>query len=261
MPNMTKNLGAVTAYRYAVNGGYTGTEEEFQAALGQASVALDQIENLSAVAITLTPGSAATASYADGVLTIGVPEGVQGIKGDTGDTGNGIASVMLNQDYTLTLNYTDGSHVTLGSIRGEKGEQGEHGLKGETGDTGTTFTPDVSENGVISWTNDGGLPNPDDVDLVATAGRVLVVNVPGTDPVITANANARYVCGEVSTVSFTPPASGIAELIFTSGSSVAVLTLPGTVRMPDWFMVEPNRTYEISIMDGVFGAVMSWDLT
>jgi len=47
--------------------------------------------------------------------------GAQGIKGDTG---NGIASVMLNADYTLTIVFTDGTSTTTTSIRGEKGEPG-----------------------------------------------------------------------------------------------------------------------------------------
>ena len=38
--------------------------------------------------------------------------------------GNGIANAVLNADYTLTLNYTDGTHDTVGPIRGAKGEQG-----------------------------------------------------------------------------------------------------------------------------------------
>lgn len=45
--------------------------------------------------------------------------GAQGIKGDTG---NGIASVTLNADYTLTIVFTDGSSTTTASIRGEKGD-------------------------------------------------------------------------------------------------------------------------------------------
>ena len=87
-----------------------------------------------------------------------------------------------------------------------------------------------------------------------------VVTISGTNPVIVAEANTRYICGEVSTLSFTPPSSGIVEVIFTSGSSVAVLTLPDTVKMPEWFEVEPNYTYEISIMDGIYGGVMSWSV-
>ena len=33
--------------------------------------------------------------------------GPRGFKGDTGDTGNGIASVTLNDDYTLTILFTE----------------------------------------------------------------------------------------------------------------------------------------------------------
>ena len=42
-----------------------------------------------------------------------------------GDKGNGISSAVLNNDYTLTLTFTDGTTYTTPSIRGEKGEQGE----------------------------------------------------------------------------------------------------------------------------------------
>lgn len=43
------------------------------------------------------------------------PQGVQG------DTGNGIASAVLNADYTLTITMTDGTSYTTESIRGEAG--------------------------------------------------------------------------------------------------------------------------------------------
>lgn len=41
--------------------------------------------------------------------------------------GNGIASAVLNADYTLTLTFTDGTSYTTPSIRGEKGEKGDKG--------------------------------------------------------------------------------------------------------------------------------------
>lgn len=84
------------------------------------------------------------------------------------------------------------------------------------------------------------------------------VTVSGTDPVITATSNTRYICGEVTTLSFTPAATGICEVIFTSGSLATVLTLPNTVKMPSWFVVKPNYIYEISILNGVYGGVMPW---
>lgn len=86
------------------------------------------------------------------------------------------------------------------------------------------------------------------------------VQVAGTTPVISAEANTRYMCGEVTSLSFTPPTNGTAEVFFTSGATPTTLTLPQTVKMPDWFVMEANRIYEISITDGIYGAVMSWAL-
>lgn len=57
---------------------------------------------------------------------------IRGAQGVKGDTGNGIASTVLNQDYTLTITFTDGTSYTTTSIRGEQG------IKGDTGNTGAT---------------------------------------------------------------------------------------------------------------------------
>lgn len=84
------------------------------------------------------------------------------------------------------------------------------------------------------------------------------ITVSGTDPVIVATAYTRYVCGEVLSLDFTPSQTGICDVIFTAGSTLPVLTLPQTVKMPEWFEIETDHTYEISILDGVYGAVMIW---
>lgn len=39
------------------------------------------------------------------------------------------------------------------------------GSQGPTGPAGVTFYPSVSDDGVLSWSNDGGLNNPDPVNL------------------------------------------------------------------------------------------------
>lgn len=86
-----------------------------------------------------------------------------------------------------------------------------------------------------------------------------VVTVSGTTPTITALSGVRYVCGEVSTLDITPCASGICDVVFTSGSTATVLALPNTVKFPDGaFTPEVNTTYEINILDGIYGAVMAW---
>lgn len=56
---------------------------------------------------------------------------------------------------------------------------------GGTVQKGTTFTPSVSEAGVISWTNDGGLPNPDPVDIKGPAGE------DGVSPTVSVAPNAE----------------------------------------------------------------------
>lgn len=50
------------------------------------------------------------------------------VPGAKGECGNGIKSTTLNDDYTLTLNYTNGTSETTSSIRGAKGEKGNDGI-------------------------------------------------------------------------------------------------------------------------------------
>lgn len=90
---------------------------------------------------------------------------------------------------------------------------------------------------------------------------VTVESVSGSTPVITGADNTRYVCGEVSTISITPASSGITDVIFYSGTTATVLTLPNTVKMPPWFDVSDLDTetwYEINILDGFYGVVAIW---
>ena len=88
-----------------------------------------------------------------------------------------------------------------------------------------------------------------------------VENVSGTTPTITGTPNTRYICGEVSTLNITPPAVGIIDVRFTSGTTATVITVPNTVVFPAWFDItslETNTVYEIMITDGVYGGVMTW---
>ena len=85
------------------------------------------------------------------------------------------------------------------------------------------------------------------------------VTVSGTSPVITAVSGVRYVCGEVATLDFTPCATGICDIFFVSGSTPTVVTLPNTVKFPNGeFVTEADTAYEINILDGIYGVVMSW---
>ena len=97
--------------------------------------------------------------------------------------------------------------------------------------------------------------------LGGAGGGSKTETVSGSTPTIAANANTLYICGEVSTLSFTPAASGISEVIFESGSTPTVLTVPGTVVWPSWFdptSLEADTIYELSVADGVYGVVCTW---
>lgn len=94
-------------------------------------------------------------------------------------------------------------------------------------------------------------------------GQVVTdVTVTGTDVTIVAQANKRYLCGTVSTIAVTPCVTGAFDLIFTSGSSAAILTIPSTVKWQDPSFdptaLDTSTIYEISVADGTLGLVASW---
>lgn len=130
-----------------------------------------------------------------------------------------------------------------------------YGLAKAAGDT----TQSQSDNAVGTYTDSAKASIKSMLSIVD--GSTGTVDVTGTTPTITAIENTRYVCGEVATLSITPPESGICIIRFTSGTTATVLTATGVV-WPEWFdatALEASRVYEICITDG-YGAVMSWAL-
>lgn len=152
-----------------------------------------------------------------------------------------IATVTKSGD-TATITITDKNGTTTATVSdGQDGQDGQDGNPGVY--IGSTAPVDPFAQ---VW-----------IDTSDTSGDGDVVTVTGANPVINGVANTMYICGEVSTITINPPASGIIDVIFSSGSTVAVLTLPQTVKMPDDFEVEANKTYEINIFNNL-GAVMTW---
>lgn len=332
-------------------------------------------------------------------------DGEKGDTGATGETGNGIASAVLNADYTLTLTYTDGTTWTSGSIRGERGDKGETGADGYSpaatvtqtatgaiisitdaegtttanirngqdgspgapgspgndgvsptisvtditgghrvtitdatgahsfdvmnGESGAGAVQDVQVDGVsvlqdgvarvkvgnglrvgnnnersimIADPNQGNIRTRSSSHVITPslqhmstfyglawaagdttqAGSTALgqytesaksaisemlngsVSVSGTTPTINALSGIRYICGEVTTIDIVTPASGIIDVVFTSGSTPAVLTItPPTGQTMKWAngwdgVCEANTTYEINVADGVYGVVGQW---
>lgn len=97
------------------------------------------------------------------------PQGVQGEQGIKGDKGD-------------AFTYNDFTPEQLAVLKGEKGDigpvgpQGIQGIKGDTGDkgdqgeTGSVYTPSVDNEGNLSWTNNGGLENPETVNIRGPQG-------------------------------------------------------------------------------------------
>ena len=56
------------------------------------------------------------------------------------------------------------------------------GAKGNTGDAGAVFTPNVDASGNISWTNNGGLPNPTTMNITGPTGETGPAGAGGEDP-------------------------------------------------------------------------------
>ena len=130
-----------------------------------------------------------------------------------------------------------------------------YGLAKAAGDT----TQALSENVVGTYTAEAKTAIR--TMLGVDQSVALVETVTGTTPTITAMPNVRYICGEATTITITPPANGTCDVVFDSGTTATVLTVPNTVRFPAWFdatALEANTTYEIMITDGTYGSVMTW---
>jgi len=96
--------------------------------------------------------------------------------GIKGDTGRGIASIALNDDYTLTITFTDDTTYTTSSIRGQQGEKGDTGKTGESGVYIGTEEPENEDIKVWIDTDDDGTSEDlvaDIADLQETNKKIL----------------------------------------------------------------------------------------
>ena len=88
------------------------------------------------------------------------PRGLQGEKGDPGERGErGPEGLQGPKGDPFT--YQDFTEEQLEGLRGQQGERGK---------PGAVFVPTVSPEGVVSWSNDGGLKNPETVNIKGPKG-------------------------------------------------------------------------------------------
>ena len=212
---------------------------------------------------------------------------LKGLKGDKGETGVGIKSVVCTYQvgssgitsptgtWTSTIpstvagqflwtkfviTKTDNSTTTAYSVAAH-GATGAKGDKGITGDTGATFTPSVSSEGVLSWTNDKGKANPSAVNIKGPKGAdgvykgITKHTMTSSNTTATLNPNEVYYFPAMASLSITlGTATSMFDeyhFFFTSGSTKTTLTIPSSVKLPDGFEIEANKTYEISIANNL----------
>lgn len=190
------------------------------------------------------------------------PEQLAGLTGPQGERGPAGPQGERGEAFT----YSDFTPEQLEALTGPQGERGPAGPQGERGPAGETGAMGPAgpqgergpqgEHGPAGERGPAGETGPQ-----GPVGSVTIVTVTGSTPSITGEADHRYMCGEVTSISITPPETGIIDVVFTSGATATVVTLAAGVIMPEWYSIEANRIYEISIMDGVYGAVISWPVS
>ena len=188
--------------------------------------------------------------------------------------GNGISGATFDaQTNALTLTFDNGTSFTTPSLKGTKGDTGNGISRIEkTGTAGLvdTYTVTYTDGQTFSYTVTNGAKGDRGDDYVLTTAdkeeiadlveELVEVTVTGTIATIAALKNHRYICGELASLDVTSlPTSGLVDILFTSGSTATVVTLPPTVQMPAWFEIGVNMTVEISILDGVWGSVQVWE--
>lgn len=119
--------------------------------------------------VTLSDGTTIDSGYVRGSQGI---QGVPGANGKDGKDGHSPVVTATKVGKTTTIK-VDG--VAIATILDGTGDG--------SGTPGATFIPSVSEDGVISWTNDGGLENPAPVNIKGPAGARGATGAAGKTPV------------------------------------------------------------------------------
>ena len=124
-----------------------------------------------------------------------------------------------------------------------------YGLAKAAGDA----TQSASSNAVGTYTEEAKAAIRTMLGVTGESG-VNIVSLTGTVIDQTGAANTMYVCGEVTSLTFAAPATGICAIRFTSGSTATVATFTGVTSWMFGFdptTLEANKLYEINILNGV----------
>ena len=138
-------------------------------------------------------------------LKFTIPRGNTGENGVTPTLSTGNVET-LEPDQPATASVTGEGpayQINLGIPQGKTGKTGAQGVQGEIGPRGYTFTPAVDDAGNLSWTNDGGLPNPEEINIKGPIGATGPQGNPGATPTITVGAVTTLDPGQDATAEIT----------------------------------------------------------
>ena len=166
-------------------------------------------------------------------------QGIPGVKGDKGEPGtNGKDGKTPAIEATATIANTTGTpsvkvtksentdstsfSFAFSGLKGERGEQGAQGLKGDKGDSGIMSS----------------------------------VLIEGATPTQSISPNKFYKFEIVTTltITFSPETPNVLNeymFQFTSGETATVLNMPDSVRWIGDHTIEPNKTYQVSIVNNL----------
>lgn len=205
------------------------------------------------------------------ILPTGYTERVSATQDPSIDVYSSLLSRMnaIDEDIVNQVDAALAEAKESGEFKGDKGDKGDPGDAYVLTQADKEEIADLVDGAVID--DSAGIGDTDktwSANKIASeledVGNVKVVTVTGTSPVIQAEENTRYICGEVSTLDITLPASGIIDVVFISGSTPTVLTItPPTGQTVKWANgfdptnLDADTTYEINIADGL-GVAGSW---
>lgn len=183
-----KTIHGYSAYEVAVINGFSGTEEEWLESLkgapgapGKDGEKGEQGEPGSVVFEELTEEQKELLRGAPGKDGEDGQDGAPGKDGTDGKDGVSptVTVAKISGGHRVTITDANGMK-TFDVMDGEDGGGGSGG-GGADGEDGVTFYPAVSADGVLSWTNDGGLDNPAPVNIKGADGKDGQDGAPGKD--------------------------------------------------------------------------------
>ena len=148
-------------------------ETKASEAAGSASAASTSAQNASASASQANSSAQAAAGSASAAVS--AKQAAESAKSAAQSAAESVAGAMDSLEATIQADLQAAKES--GMFDGEDGYTPVKDVDYFDGDDGVTFTPHVNDQGMLSWTNDGGLPNPEPKNIKGEPGTGVSVHV------------------------------------------------------------------------------------